>query len=118
MSYEAPAGPGTATLKVAMPGTVRPPTDAIPAMIAWLHAHGAPRTAEVLERLQRHGWTIEVPDPAADVQTEFTAHGRFADVEHARIAAREYHGRVHEMMRWAPGDRATDAVVVPLTNDQ
>jgi hypothetical protein len=116
MTVQIPAGPGTATLEVTMLDTARPPTDAIPAMIAWLHAHGAPRTAEVLERLQRHGWTIEIPDPAANAQTKLTAHARFADVEQARIAAREYHGRVGELMRWAPGDRPADAVLVPLTD--
>jgi hypothetical protein len=47
-----------------MPGSVRPPTCDAAAMIAWLARHGAPRTAEVLRRLEHQGWTIESPNPA------------------------------------------------------
>jgi hypothetical protein len=38
-------------------------------MIAWLFRHGAPRTGEVLRRLERHAWTLELPDPAAPTQS-------------------------------------------------
>ena len=62
MTEERPPGPGLAMLVVPMPGSVRPPTDSAAAMIAWLSVHGAPRTAEVLRRLQRHAWAIEPPD--------------------------------------------------------
>jgi hypothetical protein len=71
-----------------MPGSVRPPTDRAASMIAWLSVHGAPRTAEVLRRLQRHAWAIEAPDSDAATQTELWATARFADVEQARAAAR------------------------------
>jgi hypothetical protein len=64
-----------------MPGSVRPPIDGAAAMIAWLARHGAPRTAEVLRRLQRQGWTIESPDPAAATQTEIWVTAAFADLE-------------------------------------
>ena len=67
-------GPGDGPLLARasqLPGSVRPPTDSAAAMIcAWLFAHGAPRTAEVLRRLQRHAWAIEPPDPDAATQTE------------------------------------------------
>jgi hypothetical protein len=56
-------------------------TDTPAAMIAWLYRHGAPRTGEVLRRLERHGWTIEQPDRAVATQTEFLASARFADIE-------------------------------------
>ena len=101
MTEGRPHGPGLAMLVVPMPGSVRPPTDSAAAMIAWLFAHGAPRTAEVLRRLQRHAWAIEPPDPDAATQTELWATARFADVEQARAAARLNHGRVSELMRWA-----------------
>jgi hypothetical protein len=39
-------------LFISMPGSVRPPTDEIEAMIAWLARHGAPRTGEVVTRLR------------------------------------------------------------------
>ena len=95
-----------------MPGSVRPPTAGAAAMIAWLSAHGAPRTAEVLRRLERHEWAIEPSDPDAATQAELWATARFADVEQARAAARPYHGRVSDLMRWAPADRPADATLL------
>jgi hypothetical protein len=92
MTEEFPHEPGLAILVVPMPGSVRPPTDSATAMIAWLFVHGAPRTAEVLRRLQRHAWAIEPPDPDAATQTELWATARFADVEQARAAARPLPG--------------------------
>ena len=83
-------------------------------IIAWLSAHGALRTAEVLKWLQRHEWAIEPSDPDAATQTELRATARFADVEQARAAARPYHGRVNDLMRWAPADRPEDATLLPL----
>jgi hypothetical protein len=83
MTEEPPHGPGIAALVIPMPGSVRPPTDSAAAMIAWLFAHGAPRTADVLSRLQRDAWTIEPPSPDAATQTELWATSRFADVEQA-----------------------------------
>ena len=50
MTEEFPHEPGLAILVVPMPGSVRPPTDCAAAMR--LSVHGAPRTAEVLRRLQ------------------------------------------------------------------
>jgi hypothetical protein len=49
-------------LVIAVPGGVRSATDDAAALIAWLAHHGAPRTGEVLTRLQRHGWTLKLPD--------------------------------------------------------
>ena len=109
MTEELPHGPGNAVLVIPMPGSVRPPTDTAAAMIAWLFAHGAPRTADVLGRLQRDAWTIEPASPDAAAQTELWATSRFADVEQARAAARGYQGRVSDLMRWTPADRPTDA---------
>ena len=114
MTEERRPGPGLATLVVPMPGSVRPPTDSAARMIAWLSVHGAPRTAEVLRRLQRHAWAIEAPDSDAASQTELWATARFADVEQARAAARPYHGRVSDLMRWAPADRPAEATVLPF----
>jgi hypothetical protein len=114
MTEELLHGPGLAMLVVPMPGSVRPPTDSAAAMIAWLFAHGAPRTAEVLRRLQRHAWVVEPPDPDAATQTELWATARFADVEQARAAARPYHGRVGDLLRWAPADRPADATSLPF----
>ena len=114
MTEELPLEPGLAMLVVPMPGTVRPPTDSATAMIAWLFVHGAPRTAEVLRRLQRHAWAIEPPDPDAATQTELWATARFADVEQARAAARPYQGRVSDLMRWAPADRPAEVTLVPF----
>jgi hypothetical protein len=111
-------GRGKATLVIAMPGSVRPPTGDTAPMITWLFAHGAPRTAEVLMRLQRDGWTIEPPDSDAATQSELWATRRFADVEQARAAAHRYLGRVGDRMRWVPGDRTADAVSLPLTEEQ
>ena len=71
-------------------------------MIAWLFRHGGPRTGEVLRRLQRHGWTLKLPDPAASTQSELWASARFAGVEQARAAARPFEGRVDPLMRWTP----------------
>jgi hypothetical protein len=77
-------------------------------MIAWLFRHGGPRTGEVLTRLGRHGWTLELPYPGAVAQTEPWASARFADVEQARAAARPFQGRVSDLMRWTPADRPAD----------
>ena len=109
MTNEIPGGPGIATLVIPMPGSVRPPTDTAAAMLTWLSAHGAPRTAEVLGRLQRHAWTIEPPKPDAATQTELWATARFTDVERARAAARPYHERVSDLMRWTPADQPANA---------
>jgi len=95
---------GVATLVIKMPGTVRAPTDA-PAIGEWLSAHGAPRTADVLARLQRGGWTIKTPEPDAPTQTELWVTAPFPDIEQARAAARPYQGRVAEAMQWAPAAR-------------
>jgi hypothetical protein len=114
MTEELPHGPGLAVVVIPMPGSVRPPTDSAAAMIAWLFAHGAPRTADVLSRLQRDAWTIEPPSPDAATQTELWATSRFADVEQARAAARPYHGRVSDLLRWAPADRPGDAMSLPF----
>jgi hypothetical protein len=108
-------GPGIAVLVIPMPGGVRPPTDDTAAMIAWLSRHGAPRTGDVLARLQRHAWTIELPDSAASTQTELWASARFAGVEPARAAARPFEGRVDGLMRWTPADRPTETRSVPVT---
>ena len=112
---ELPDGPGVAVLVIPMPGGVRPPTDDTAAMIAWLARHGAPRTGEVLARLQRQGWTIVLPDPAASTQSELWASARFAGVEQARAAARPFEGRVDSLMRWTPADRPAATTSVPVT---
>jgi hypothetical protein len=112
MSERLPPGAGIAVLVIPMPGNAEPPTDSPAAMIAWLYRHGAPRTGEVLRRLERHGWTIEPPDPAAATQTALWASADFADVEQARAAARPFVGRIDDRMRWGPADRA--AVLVPV----
>ncbi len=83
-------------------------------MITWLSSHGAPRTAEVLTRLQRDGWTIEPPNPDAAPQTELCATARFPNVEQARAAAHLYRGRVSDLMRGAPADRPADAMSLPF----
>jgi hypothetical protein len=114
VTEERPPGPGLAVLVVPMPGSVRPPTGSAAGMIAWLSVHGAPRTAEVLRRLQRHAWAIEAPDSHAASQTELWATARFADVEQARAAARPYHGRVSDLMRWAPADRPAEVTLLPF----
>jgi hypothetical protein len=87
-----PDGPGIAVLVTAVPRGVRSATDDAAALIAWLARHGAPRTGEVLTRLQRHGWTLKLPDPAAATQSELWASARFAGVEQARAAARPFRG--------------------------
>jgi hypothetical protein len=102
MSEQLPPEAGIAVLVIPMPGNVEPPTDTPAATIAWLYRHGAPRTGEVLRRLERHGWTIEPPDPAAATQTELWASADFADVEQARAAARPFLGRINDRMRWEP----------------
>ena len=112
MSEQLPPRAGVAVLVVPMPGNVEPPTDHPAAMIAWLYRHGAPRTGEVLRRLDRHGWTIEPPDPAAATQAELWASAHFGDIEQARAAARPFLGRVHDRMRWGPAERA--ATLVPV----
>jgi hypothetical protein len=118
MIDDLPHGPGLATLVVPMPGSVRPATDSAAAMIAWLVKHGAPRTAEVLRRLQHQGWTIEPPDPDAAAQTELWAVARFADIGQARVAACSYHGRVSDLMRWAPVDRPADTRLLPFAEQR
>jgi hypothetical protein len=110
-----PDGPGIAVLVTAVPGGVRSATDDAAAIIAWLARHGAPRTGEVLTRLQRHGWTLKLPDPAASTQSELWASARFAGVEQARAAARKFEGRVARLMRWTPADRPAETTSVPLT---
>jgi hypothetical protein len=118
MTEELPHGPGIAVLVIPMPGSVGPPIDTAAAMIAWLFAHGAPRTADVLGRLQRDAWTIEPPSPDAATQTELWATARFADVEQARVAARGYHGRVRDLMRWTPAGRPADATPLPFAEQR
>ena len=113
-SDEPPPGPGTAVLVVTMPAGVRPPTDTPEEMIAWLYRHGAPRTGEALRRLERQGWTIEPPEPAADAQAELWARREFAGVEQARAAALPFRDRIAEALRWAPAGRPGDATSVPL----
>jgi hypothetical protein len=44
----------------------------------------------VLRRLERHGWTLELPDPVASTQSELWAGAHFAGVEQARAAARPF----------------------------
>ena len=117
MTDEIPDGPGIATLVVPMPGSVRPPTDTAAAMLSWLSAHGAPRTAEVLCRLQRQAWTIELPNPDAATQTELWATARFSDVEQALAAARPHHGRVRDLMRWASAHHPADATLLHIAEE-
>jgi hypothetical protein len=114
MNEEPAPGPGVAVLVIPMPGGMAVPTDSVAAMIAWLHHHGGPRTAEVLTRLERQGWTLELPDPAAGMQIELWASARFADVAEARGAARPFQARVRDLMRWAPVDRPGDAMLLPV----
>jgi len=113
MTDEIRDGPGIATLVVPMPGSVRAPTDSAAATLSWLSAHGAPRTAEVLDRLQRHAWTIELPDPDAATQSELWATARFPDLERAR----PYYGRVRDVMRWAPVDPPAKATLLSLAEE-
>ena len=68
----------------------------------------------VLSRLQRHAWAIDTPDSDAATQTELWATARFADVEQARAAARPYHGRVSDLMRWAPANRPAEVRWLPF----
>ena len=110
-----PDGPGIAVLVIPMPSGVRAPTGDTAAMIAWLARHGAPRTGEVLARLQRHAWTLELPDPAASTQSELWASARFAGVEQARAAARPFEERVDRLMRWTPSARPAETRSVPVT---
>ena len=114
MSREPPPGPGVALLVVPMPGGVRPPTDDVEAMIAWLYRHGAPRTGEVLRRLQRHAWAIELPEPDADTQDALWARGAFAGVAAALASAEEVAGRVDPSLRWTPADRPSEVAEVAL----
>ena len=94
-----PDGPGSAVLVTAVPGGVRSATDDAAALIAWLARHRAPRTGEALTRLQRHGRTPTLPDPAAATQSELSANARFAGLEQARAAARPVEGHVDRPMR-------------------
>jgi hypothetical protein len=116
MSEQLPRGPGIAVLVISVPGSVGPPTDTPAAMIAWLYRHGAPRTGEVLRRLERHGWTIEPADPAAATQAVLWASAHFADVEQARAAARPFQGRINDRMRWGPAERP--ATLVPVAEPE
>jgi hypothetical protein len=113
-STEPPPEPGVAVLVIRMPGGMETPTDTVPAMIAWLFRHGGPRTGEVLRRLQRHGWTLELSDPAAWAQSELWASARFPDAEQARAAARPFQGRVDELMRWTAVDGSAETMTVDL----
>jgi hypothetical protein len=110
-----PDGPGVAVLVIRMPSGVRPPTGESAAMIAWLFRHGAPRTGEVLRRLERHAWTLGLPDPAASTQSALWASARFAGIAEARAAARPFQGRVEGVMRWTPSDRPAERMSVPVT---
>jgi hypothetical protein len=114
MKEEPAPGPGVAVLVIPMPGGMAVPTDTARAMIAWLYRHGGPRTAEVLSRLERRGWTLELPDPAAGTQTELWASARFPDVAAARTAARPFQPRIREVMRWAPAHRSGEAMLLPV----
>ena len=98
MSEELSPGPGTAVLVIPMPGGMEAPTDTVAAMIAWLFRHGRPRTGEVLTRLERHGWTLELPYPGAVAQT---AVGLRSLPEHRAGASltRPFQGRVSDLMR-------------------
>jgi hypothetical protein len=114
MNDEPDRAPGIAVLVIPMPGGMAAPTDTFPSMIAWLYHHGGPRTGEVLTRLERHGWELELPDPDAGKQTELWASARFADVAHARAAVKPFQGRVGDKMRWAPVDRPGEAAMLPV----
>jgi hypothetical protein len=114
MTDEPAGAPGIAVLVIPMPGGMAVPTDTFAAMIAWLYRHGGPRTGEALARLERRGWTLQLPDPDAGTQTELWASARFADVAQARAAAREFEGRVGDQLRWAPVDRPGEATMLPL----
>ena len=109
--------PGIASLVIPMPGSVRVPSNDAETMITWLSAHGAPRNAEVLTRLQRHGWTVEVTDPDLARQCELRASAGFTDLEQARAAARPFRRRVGDQMRWMPADCAGEPTYVSLTDD-
>jgi hypothetical protein len=114
MGEELSPGPGTAVARHPDARRDGDPTDTVAAMIAWLFRHGGPRTGEVLARLERHGWTLELPYPGAVAQTELWASARFPDVEQARAAARPFQGRVSDLMRWTPADRPADAMLLPF----
>jgi hypothetical protein len=60
MNEEPARGPGIAVLVIPIPGGMAVPTDTFPGMIDWLYRHGGPRTGEVLTRLERHGWELEL----------------------------------------------------------
>jgi hypothetical protein len=114
MNEEPAPGPGVAVLVIPMPGGMAVPTDTVAAMIAFLYRHGGPRTGEVLTRLERQGWTLELPDPATGTQTELWASARFADVAEARTAARPFQARIRDVMRWAPVDRPGDGMLLAV----
>jgi hypothetical protein len=114
MNEEPIRGPGIAVLVIPMPGGTAAPTDTFPTMIAWLYRHGGPRTGEVLTRLERRGWKLELPDPYAGAQTELWASARFADVADARAAAKPFQARVDDKMRWAAVDRPGEATMLPV----
>ena len=67
----------------------------------------------MLTRLERHGWTLELPYPGAVAQTELWASARFPDVEQASAAARTFEGRVSDLMRRPPADTTWLAVAEP-----
>jgi hypothetical protein len=114
VSSEPPPGPGVAVVVVPMPGGVRPPTDAVDDMIAWLYRHGAPRTGEVLRRLERQAWAIELPAPGADTQEALWARAEFPGPEAAVAAVAEVAGRIDPMLRWTPAGRPGEVAHVAV----
>src|SRR5215207_4513124 len=114
MNEEPIRGPGIAVLLIPMPSGMAAPTDTFPTMIAWLVPPRRAAHREVLTRLERHGWKLELPDPDAGAQTELWASARFADVAHARAAAKPFQGRVDGKMRWAAVDRPGEATMLPV----
>src|SRR5690349_16763334 len=97
-----------------MPGGVRPPTDEVEAMIAWLYRHGAPRTGEVLRRLERHAWAIELPAPDAETQDALWARAGFPGVEAAVAAVAEVADRIDPVLRWTPDGSPGGVAHVPV----
>jgi anti-sigma-K factor RskA len=97
-----------------MPGGVRPPTGDVEAMIAWLYRHGAPRTGEVLRRLERHAWAIELPAPDAETQDALWARAEFPGVEAAVAAVAEVAARIDPTLRWTPAARPGEVAHVAV----
>jgi hypothetical protein len=69
------------------------------ALIAWPARHAAPRTGEVLTRLQRHGWTLKLPDPAAATQSELWASARLPASSRRAPPLAPFEGHVDRPMR-------------------